>query len=115
MTTGQELVLDLSEQMNTIKLPLMALKLDELYRSPDYPGMDKLDFLSALLAPEFRDKVTKTTNNRLRYRKTDRDSLRDRIVRGLFHKALCTARDAGDSEVTAVYRGWAQCLYPRCL
>lgn len=66
MTTGQELVLDLSEQMNTIKLPLMALKLDELYRSPDYPGMDKLDFLSALLAPEFRDKVTKTTNNRLR-------------------------------------------------
>ncbi len=50
MTTGQELVLDLSEQMNTIKLPLMALKLDELYRSPDYPGMDKLDFLSALLA-----------------------------------------------------------------
>lgn len=66
MTTGQELVLDLSEQMNTIKLPLMALKLDELYRSPDYPAMDKLDFLSALLAPEFRDKVTKTTNNRLR-------------------------------------------------
>ena len=66
MTTGQELVLDLSEQMNTIKLPLMALKLDELYRSPGYPAMDKLDFLSALLAPEFRDKVTKTTNNRLR-------------------------------------------------
>lgn len=66
MTKGQELVLDLAEQLNTIKLPLMALKLDELYRSPDYPVMDKLDFLSALLAPEFRDKVTKTTNNRLK-------------------------------------------------
>ena len=66
MNTGQELVLDLAEQLNTIKLPLMALKLDELYRSPGYPAMDKLDFLSALLAPEFRDKVTKTTNNRLR-------------------------------------------------
>ena len=54
MNTGQELVLDLAEQLNTIKLPLMALKLDELYRSPGYPAMDKLDFLSALLAPEFR-------------------------------------------------------------
>jgi len=63
---GKDLVLDLEEQMNTIKLPLMALKLDELYRSPDYPDMDKLDFISALLAPEYRDKVTKTTNNRLR-------------------------------------------------
>ena len=28
--------------------------------------MDKLDFLSELLAPEFKDKVTKTINNRLR-------------------------------------------------
>lgn len=66
MSTGQELVLDLEEQMNTIKLPLMALKLDELFRSPDFTAMDKLDFLSALLTPEFRDKVSKTTNNRLR-------------------------------------------------
>ena len=66
MIKGNNLVLDLEEQMNTIKLPLMALKLDELYRSPDFLNMDKLDFLSALLAPEFRDKVTKTINNRLR-------------------------------------------------
>ena len=66
MIKGDDLLLDLEEQMNTIKLPLMALKLDELYRSPDYPHMDKLDFLSALIAPEFKDKVTKTINNRLR-------------------------------------------------
>lgn len=66
MTTGNDLVLDLAEQMAAIKLPLMALKLDEIYRSPDYFEMDKLDFLSALLAPEYRDKVTKTINNRLR-------------------------------------------------
>ena len=66
MTNGENIVLDLVEQMNTIKLPLMALKLDELFRSPDYLNMDKLDFLSALLAPEFKDKVTKTINNRLR-------------------------------------------------
>ncbi len=66
MTNGEDIVLDLVEQMNTIKLPLMALKLDELFRSPDYLHMDKLDFLSALLAPEFKDKITKTINNRLR-------------------------------------------------
>ena len=66
MIRGDDLLLDLEEQMNTIKLPLMALKLDELYRSPGYLHMDKLDFLSALIAPEFKDKVTKTINNRLR-------------------------------------------------
>ncbi len=66
MINGNDLVIDLEEQMNMIKLPLMALKLDEIYRSPDYLKMDKLDFLSALLAPEFKDKVTKTINNRLR-------------------------------------------------
>lgn len=56
---GQDIVLSLEEQLNTIKLPLMALKLDELYRSPDYTTMDKLDFLSVLIAPEVKDKVTK--------------------------------------------------------
>ena len=66
MIKGDDLLLDLEGQMNTIKLPLMALKLDELYRSPGYLHMDKLDFLSALIAPEFKDKVTKTINNRLR-------------------------------------------------
>lgn len=66
MITGEDLVLDLEEQMNSMKLPLMALKLDELYRSSEYPYMDKLDFLSALIAPEFKDKLTKTINNRLR-------------------------------------------------
>lgn len=66
MIKGEELLLDLEEQMQTIKLPLMALKLDELYRSSAYIKMDKLGFLSELLAPEFKDKVTKTINNRLR-------------------------------------------------
>ena len=66
MIKGDALLLDLEEQMTTIKLPLMALKLDELYRSPGYLHMDKLDFLSALIVPEFKDKVTKTINNRLR-------------------------------------------------
>lgn len=66
MTKGNDLLLDIEEQMNAIKLPLMALKLDELYRSPDFLSMDKLDFISELLAPEFKYKMTKTINNRLR-------------------------------------------------
>lgn len=57
MISGQELVMDLAEQLSTIKLPLMALKLDELFHSPEYLVMDKLDFLAALVAPEFKDKV----------------------------------------------------------
>ena len=64
MNTGQELVLDLAEQLNTIKLPLMALKLDELYRSPGYPAMDKLDFLSALLAFTVTERIGYITGSR---------------------------------------------------
>ena len=57
MTKGNDLLLDIEEQMNAIKLSLMVLKLDELYRSPDFLSMDKLDFISELLAPEFKDKT----------------------------------------------------------
>ena len=66
MIKSNDILLDLEEQMQAIKLPLMALKLDELFHSPDYLRMDKLDFVSELLAPEYRDKMTKTINNRLR-------------------------------------------------
>jgi len=66
MTTGNELLLDIEEQLNSIGLPLMALKLDELYRSPDYLTMDKLDLISTMLEPEYKDKISKRINNRLR-------------------------------------------------
>lgn len=66
MTNSKNLLLDLEEQMRMIRLPLMALKLDELYRSPDFLCMDRLDLVAALIAPEYRDKMTKTINNRLR-------------------------------------------------
>ena len=66
MKTGNSLVLDLEDQMSTIGLPLMALKLDELYRSADFLTMDRLELLSMLLEPEYMDKTTKRLNNRLR-------------------------------------------------
>ena len=36
MKNANSLLMDLEEQMNMIGLPLMALKLDELYRSSDF-------------------------------------------------------------------------------
>ncbi len=59
MKTGNSLVIDLEDQMNTIGLPLMALKLDELYRSANFLTMDRLEMLSVLLEPEYADKTTK--------------------------------------------------------
>ena len=58
MKTGNSLVIDLEDQMNTIGLPLMALKLDELYRSANFLTMDRLEMLSVLLEPEYADKTT---------------------------------------------------------
>jgi len=66
MTKISSLLLELEFQMKDIGLPLMALKLDELYRSADFPAMDRLDIISALLEPEYRDKLSKRINNRLR-------------------------------------------------
>ena len=51
--------MDLEEQMNMIGLPLMALKLDELYRSSDFLTMDRLEMVSSLLKPEYEDKTTR--------------------------------------------------------
>ena len=66
MTTGTELLQTLEAQLNEIGLSIMALKLDEIYNSPDYLKMDKLDLISAILLPEYQDKITKRIDNRLR-------------------------------------------------
>ena len=66
MTTGTELLQTLEAQLNEIGLSTMALKLDEIYNSPDYLTMDKLDLISSILLPEYQDKISKRINNRLR-------------------------------------------------
>lgn len=58
--------MDLEEQMNMIGLPLMVLKLDELYRSSDFLTMDCLETVSSLPKPEYEDKTAKRFNTRLR-------------------------------------------------
>ena len=45
MKTTNPLVLDLEDQMNRIGLPLMALRLDELYRSSDFLTIDRLEMI----------------------------------------------------------------------
>ena len=52
MNNGETTLLDLEAQMQDIGLAFMAKKLDEIYRSPSYLGMDKLDLVSEILAPE---------------------------------------------------------------
>ncbi|MGO5221766.1 ATP-binding protein [Bacillota bacterium LCP21S3_D9] len=66
MTTGDALLLDIEAQMQDIGLPLMARKLDQIYRSPDYLTRDKLSLISDILAPEYQDKTSKRLNNRMK-------------------------------------------------
>lgn len=66
MTNGETALLDIEAQMQDIGLSLMARKLDEAYRSPDFLEKDKLDLISDILAPEYQDRTTKRLNNRLR-------------------------------------------------
>lgn len=66
MSNGETILLDLEAQMQDIGLSLMAKKLDQIYRSPEYLGIDKLDLVSAILAPEYQDRTTKRLNNRLK-------------------------------------------------
>ena len=57
MNNGETTLLDLEAQMQDIGLAFMAKKLDEIYRSPNYLGMDKLDLVSEILAPEYSSSV----------------------------------------------------------
>lgn len=66
MSTASSLLQELEFQMRDIGLLLMALRLDELYRSSEFLTMDRLNLVSALLEPEYQDKTSKRINNRLR-------------------------------------------------
>ena len=66
MNNAETTLLDLEAQMQDIGLSLMAKKLDEIYRSPSYLGMDKLDLVSEILASEYQDRTTKRLSNRLK-------------------------------------------------
>lgn len=66
MLTGNNLLNTLVDELNELGLPNMAAELDKLYASPGFLEMDHLTLISELISPEYRDKISKRINNRLR-------------------------------------------------
>jgi predicted GNAT superfamily acetyltransferase len=64
--TGINLMNILVDELNDLGLPNMAATLDTLYRSEKFLNMDRLTLISELIEPEYRDKISKRINNRLR-------------------------------------------------
>jgi DNA replication protein DnaC len=66
MLTGINLMNTLVDELNDLGLPNMAATLDILYHSEKFLNMDHLTLISELIEPEYRDKISKRINNRLR-------------------------------------------------
>lgn len=66
MLTGTNLMNTLVDELNDLGLPNMAATLDILYHSEKFLNMDHLTLISELIEPEYRDKISKRINNRLR-------------------------------------------------
>ena len=69
MLTGIVLLNELVDELNELKLSQMAVTLEDLYHNPGFLEMDRMSMIANLIEPEYRDKVSKTLNNRLRYAK----------------------------------------------
>lgn len=66
MLTGINLMNILVDELNDLGLPNMAATLDTLYHSEKFLNMDHLTLISELVEPEYRGKISKRINNRLR-------------------------------------------------
>lgn len=66
MLTGNSLLDTLMDELNELGLPNMAAELDRLYASHGLLEMDRLELISELIFSEYRDKISKRINNRLR-------------------------------------------------
>lgn len=66
MLTGTKLLDTLIDEFNEIGLPHMAVRLDALYHAPDFLEKDRLTLIAELIEPEYKDKISKRINNRLR-------------------------------------------------
>ena len=69
MLTGNTLLNTLVDELNELGLPNMASELDKLYAAPGFLEMDRLTLISELISPEYKDKISKRINNRLRLSK----------------------------------------------
>lgn len=66
MLNGKNLLNELVDQLNELKLSHMAAKLDSLYYAPGFLEMDHMTLLAELIGDEYREKLSKTLLNRLR-------------------------------------------------
>ena len=53
MLTGTELVNELVDELNELKLSTMAATLDDLYHRPGFLEMDRLTMIAELIGPQF--------------------------------------------------------------
>ena len=66
MLTGAKLMDSLVDELNELKLSVMAATLDDLYHRPGFLEMDRLTLIAELIGPQYQDKISTTLNNRLR-------------------------------------------------
>lgn len=65
MLTGTELMNELVDELNELKLTKMAATLDELYHHPGFLEMDRLTLIAELIGPQFQERISTTLKNRL--------------------------------------------------
>lgn len=66
MKNLNSVVEELSTNLRGLGLNIMAARLPELVRSPEYLEMDKISFVEKLISDEYAEKTTKLTNTHLR-------------------------------------------------
>lgn len=66
MLTGKKLLTSLTAELGEIGLGNMATSLEEMYRSPDFLGLDPLSAIAKLVEAEYQTKINRRITNRLR-------------------------------------------------
>lgn len=66
MMTKTERINELMEALMALQLPAMASSLEEVFRSPDFDDMDKIDMLERIIEPEFEERSSMKFHNRLK-------------------------------------------------
>ncbi|MGN1210439.1 MAG: ATP-binding protein [Candidatus Cryptobacteroides sp.] len=62
---GNDILQQAVDSLNSLKMPRMAAKLEELYSSPSFAKMDKLTVLSEIVSAEYTERMDRAVNLRL--------------------------------------------------
>ena len=69
MLTGKDLLESLVDNLNELGMPNMAATLDDVYHKPGFLEKDHLTLIAELIGAEYKEKISKRINNRLKYAK----------------------------------------------